>query len=71
MREYGVVRWFSKLRGYGFIAAGSQELFVHFTDIEMGGYKELLEGQQVSFERVDSGKGPKAVRVRVELLMPA
>ena len=71
MRETGIVRWFSKLRGYGFIAAGNQELFVHFSDIEMSGYKELLEGQQVSFERVDSRKGPKAVCVRVELLMPA
>lgn len=71
MRETGIVRWFSKLRGYGFVAVADQELFVHFSDIEMGGFKELQEGQCVSFVRVDSEKGPKATCVRVELLMPA
>lgn len=68
MREYGIVRWFSKLLGYGFIATGDEELFVHFSDIEMDGFRDLLEGQEVSFERTDNGRGPKAVRVRVRVV---
>ena len=65
MTEQGTVRWFSKLRGYGFILArDGTEFFVHFSDIQMDGYRNLEEGERVSFLRVDAGKGPKAERVR-------
>lgn len=67
MREIGTVRWFSKLRGYGFILAqDGTELFVHYSAIQMDGYRNLAEGDPVSFLRADSGKGPKAIQVQPE-----
>ena len=64
MTEQGTVRWFSKLRGYGFVLAqDGTELFVHFSDIQMEGYRNLEEGERVSFVRENTSKGPKAVCV--------
>jgi CspA family cold shock protein len=61
----GVVKWFSRVKGYGFIKPddGGQEIFVHYNAIEGDGYRNLWEGEQVEFEIVDEGKGPKAARV--------
>lgn len=61
-KETGTVKWFSRLRGYGFIAPdkGDQEIFVHFSAIEGEGYRNLYEGDRVEFEVVDQGKGPQA-----------
>jgi cold shock protein len=65
-RERGQVSWFSASKGYGFIrrSNGGKDVFVHFSAIEMDGYKELKENQQVEFEVVDGPKGKQAANVR-------
>jgi CspA family cold shock protein len=54
----GRVKWFSDAKGFGFITPddGSEELFAHFSEIRIDGFKTLLENQKVSF---DIGQGPK------------
>ena len=66
-RKAGSVKWFSRVKGYGFIAPDDQEkeIFVHFSGIEAEGYKNLEQGQRVAFEVEDTPKGPQAVRVTV------
>ncbi len=61
----GVVKWFSRLKGYGFIDpdGGGQEIFVHYSAISGEGYRNLYEGDRVEFEMVDKGKGPQAANV--------
>jgi CspA family cold shock protein len=58
----GSVRWFNKSKGYGFIQPddGSRDVFVHFSAIQVEGFKTLQEGEKVQFEIVDSPKGPNA-----------
>ena len=65
MTQQGTVRWFSRVKGYGFIKpfAGGDDVFVYYSDIVGNGYRNLWEGEQVEFEIVDEGKGPKAVNV--------
>ena len=48
----GTVKWFNDAKGYGFITPddGSEDLFAHFSAIQMGGFKTLKEGQKVSFD---------------------
>ena len=62
----GIVAWFSSSKGFGFIkpAGGGKDVFVHFSAIEMEGYKELKENQQVEFEIVEGDKGKQAANVR-------
>jgi cold shock protein len=64
-RKRGVVKWFSRLKGYGFIIAdeGGKEIFVHYSAIEGEGYRNLLEGDRVEFLEIDAGRGPQARRV--------
>ena len=66
-RRKGTVKWFSRVKGYGFIAPdeGGKEIFVHFSGIEGEGYRNLEEGQKVSFVVEDTPKGPQAVSVRM------
>ena len=66
----GTVVWFSASKGFGFIkpvggSGGGKDVFVHFTAIEMEGYRELKENQQVEFEIVDGDKGKQAANVRL------
>lgn len=62
----GTVKWFNSEKGYGFIAVdGGQDLFVHYTAIEMEGYRSLEDGQRVEFEVGQGPKGPQAEQVRV------
>ncbi|TFV90617.1 cold-shock protein [Blastococcus sp. CT_GayMR16] len=57
----GTVKWFNSEKGFGFIAVdGGQDVFVHYSAIQMDGYKSLEEGQRVSFEVVQGAKGPQA-----------
>ena len=67
-KETGVVKWFDKKRGFGFIVNDETgiENFVHWSDISMDGYKLLEEGQKVSYEvkEMEDGK-TKAVNVTV------
>ncbi len=61
----GTVKWFNESKGFGFITPsdGSKDVFVHFSAIQGGGFKTLLEGQQVSFEVESGPKGPQASNV--------
>lgn len=69
MRETGVVRWFSRVKGFGFIVpdVGDDDLFVHYSDIIGEGYRNLYEGDSVSFVSVptETGEGGKATQVEV------
>lgn len=60
----GKVKWFNDAKGYGFIETPEgKDLFVHYSAINMDGYKTLAEGQQVSYEVVHGAKGPQASNV--------
>ena len=62
----GTVKWFDPKKGYGFITKeDGQDIFVHWTAIQMEGFKTLEEGQQVEFDITDGRKGPQAANVRV------
>jgi cold shock protein len=63
----GTVKWFNAEKGYGFITVedGGQDVFVHYSAIDMGGYKVLEEGQSVTFEVGTGNKGPQAEAVRL------
>ena len=61
----GTVKWFSDKKGYGFIEQeDGNDLFVHYSAIEMEGFKTLAGGDRVSFEVNDSDRGPEARSVR-------
>ena len=63
-REQGVVKWFNASKGYGFIQRQSgEDVFVHFSAIQMEGYKSLNEGQAVEFEVRQGPKGYQAENV--------
>ena len=63
----GTVKWFNAEKGYGFITVtdGGQDVFVHYSAIDMSGYKVLEEGQAVVFEIGTGSKGPQAEGVRI------
>jgi CspA family cold shock protein len=62
----GVVKWFNAEKGYGFISQeGGPDVFVHFSAIQMTGYKSLEEGQRVDFDVTQGQKGPQAANVRM------
>jgi CspA family cold shock protein len=61
----GTVKWFNDSKGYGFIAPeeGGKDLFVHHSAIVGNGFKTLVEGAAVEFERREGPKGPEAISV--------
>jgi CspA family cold shock protein len=61
----GIVKWFSSRKGFGFIVPddGSDDLFVHHSEIKTDGYASLEEGQKVEFEVGQGKKGPCATNV--------
>jgi CspA family cold shock protein len=62
----GTVKWFDPKKGYGFITKeDGEDIFVHWSAIQMDGFKTLEQGQSVEFEVVDGRKGPQAANVRV------
>ena len=64
MREKGVVKWFNAAKGYGFIQrASGEDVFVHFSAIQMSGYRTLEEGTEVEFEVKRGPKGLQAENV--------
>ena len=62
----GTVKWFNNAKGYGFILseAGGGDLFVHYSSIQMAGYKTLRAGQEVEFDVQEGPKGPHAINIR-------
>ncbi len=62
----GTVKWFNAEKGFGFIANddGGDDVFVHFSAIQVEGYKTLAEGQKVTFEIEQDARGLKAANVR-------
>lgn len=64
MTNKGIVKWFSNVKGYGFIEYNDEEeIFVHFTGIEKDGYRSLKEGQEVQFEAIEGARGMQATNV--------
>ncbi len=60
----GKVKWFDNKKGFGFILQDTgQDIFVHHSSIEGGGFKTLQQGEVVEFDLVTTGKGPKAEKV--------
>ena len=60
----GTVKWFNNQKGYGFISdEAGNDIFVHYSGLNMEGYKSLEEGQEVEFEIFQGEKGPQAVNV--------
>lgn len=60
----GTVKWFNGTKGYGFITGEDEkDYFVHFSAINMDGFKTLDEGQAVTFDIEDGQKGPQATNV--------
>ncbi len=62
----GTVKWFNAEKGYGFIKdEEGKDIFVHFSSINSDGYKTLEEGQKVTYDLVESDRGPQAKNVTV------
>ncbi len=60
----GTVKWFNAKKGFGFISDESgNDVFVHFSALQMDGFKVLEEGESVDFDVVDGEKGPQAANV--------
>lgn len=61
----GTVKWFNNAKGYGFILpeGGGEDLFVHYSSIQMDGYKTLKAGQSVQYQNQQGDKGSQAVEV--------
>lgn len=60
----GTVKWFNAKKGFGFISdEEGNDVFVHFSALQMDGFKVLDEGDEVEFEVIDGEKGPQAANV--------
>lgn len=60
----GTVKWFNNQKGFGFICdEQGNDIFVHYSGLNMQGFKALEEGQKVQFDIVDGSKGPQATNV--------
>ena len=65
MSQYkGEVKWFNNAKGYGFLGRdGGADVFVHYSSIQLDGYKTLKEGDKVEFDIIHGSKGPQADQV--------
>ena len=63
--QQGTVKWFNAKKGYGFISdADGNDVFVHFSALDMDGFKELKDGEKVEFEVTEGAKGHQAANVK-------
>ncbi len=63
-RRQNTVKWFNAKKGFGFISdEEGNDVFVHFSALQMDGFKVLDEGDEVEFEVIDGEKGPQAANV--------
>jgi len=64
-KSVGTVKWFNNEKGFGFITPddGGEDLFAHFSSIQMEGFKTLKEGQKVSYEVMQGPKGKQALNI--------
>lgn len=62
----GTVKWFNDSKGFGFVTPddGGEDLFAHFSEINMNGFKTLAEGQKVSFDVKQGQKGKLASNIQ-------
>jgi CspA family cold shock protein len=62
----GTVKWFNADKGYGFIQPddGTPDLFAHYSEINLSGFRSLEEGQRVEFETTQGQKGPQAAGIK-------
>lgn len=62
----GIVKWFNDAKGFGFVTpdSGGDDLFVHFSAINMDGFKTLVQGQKVKFEVTQGPKGEQASNIQ-------
>ncbi|MCY4045462.1 MAG: cold shock domain-containing protein [Cellvibrionales bacterium] len=65
--ERGVVKWFNNAKGYGFILpeGSNQDVFVHYSSINMNGYRTLATGQPVLFDAISGNKGLHATAIKI------
>ncbi len=65
MAQYkGEVKWFNNAKGFGFLGReGGPDVFVHYTSIQLDGYKSLKEGDEVEFDIIQGAQGPQADKV--------
>lgn len=63
----GTVKWFNDEKGFGFISPddGGDDLFAHFSAININGFKSLKEGQKISFEVAQGAKGKQAANIQI------
>ena len=62
----GTVKWFNPEKGYGFITdENGEDVFVHYSGLNMGGFKTLADGQTVEFDLSEGDKGSQATNVTV------
>lgn len=71
--QTGTVKWFNDAKGFGFIEpeAGGEDIFAHFSAIQMDGFRTLKQGGRVSFELVQGPKGQLAQNITALDQMPA
>ena len=64
--EIGKVKWFNNAKGYGFVVAdgGNEDLFAHYSAIQMDGYRTLKAGQPVQFDIIQGPKGLHAINIQ-------
>lgn len=62
----GIVKWFNSEKGFAFISVeGGDDVFAHFSAINLDGFKTLEEGQKVSFDIVEGARGPQAANITI------
>ena len=67
--QQGTVKWFNAKKGYGFISdEAGNDVFVHFSALNMDGFKELKDGEKVEFEVTDGAKGPQVCKCNTSCL---